>query len=497
LFFLDARLTPDTVKSGSFDLAGLLASLELKVAEMGATRIVFDSIGVLLSLMEDPATERQELYRVHDWLARSGLTGIITSRLEGKDLSTLQSYDFLQFMGDCVIVLHHRLEDRVSLRELRVVKYRGSRFSENVFPMVIGTSGISVGSFGQAPSDYHASSERISTGIARLDAMLEGGYFRGSSTLISGAPGTAKSSLAAAFVATACQRGERGLYVSFDEAPNEIIRNLGSIGIQLEPFVEAGCLRIESIRSDARSSEEHLFWLKKFINEQKPSCLVVDPISAMLKAGGLVSALSVTQRLLHYAKQQGVTILFTSLLEGNHPELEATQIQISTIADTWIHLSYLIQSGERNRALTVIKSRGTAHSNQVRELILSSEGLTLEEVYKSGGAVLMGTLRWEKEVSVAMEEERRRVELEHKRREFKATEGEISARIEMLRNELEAKRVEMAALDVEYAELEQSWLEQQEGRRSRRNPKDGTTGLSEPTPEHESDLSNQGKAGAE
>jgi circadian clock protein KaiC len=497
LFFLDARMSADIAKSGNFDLAGLLASLRAKADEMGARRIVFDSIGVLLTLMNDPVAEREELYRVHDWLSSSGLTGIITARLEGDDLSSLQRYDFLQFMSDCIVVLHHRVANRISVRELRVIKYRGSAFAENEFPLTIGSDGIEVATFGYANPQYPAFTERVSTGIARLDDMLEGGYFRGSSTLISGAPGTAKSTLAAAFIDSGCWRGEPALYVSFDETAEEIVRNLASVNIHLQPHLDAGQLHMYSIRSDSRSAEEHLLQLKKYMDGERISCLVVDPISAMLKAGGFGSALNVAQRLLHLAKSRGITTLLTSLLEGNDAEVEATQLQISTVADTWIHLSYVIHGGERNRALTIIKSRGTAHSNQVRELRLSSKGLTLEDVYTAGGAVLMGAQRWEKEIAVAAERARSRAELELKRREFEAAETEILARIEALQRELESRRQEFSILNVEQNALELGWQDGEQALRERRGEKGDHDGLgsagSEPVePETGHDRSREG-----
>jgi circadian clock protein KaiC len=459
LFFLDARMSADTIKAGQFDLSGMLASLKAKADQMKARRIVFDSIGVLLSLMGDPTLERLELYRVHDWLASSGLTGIITARLTGDDLNTLHRYEFLQFMGDCIVVLHHRVTNRVSLRDLRIVKYRGSGFAENEFPMVIGPKGMEVATVDLQWPEYKVSSERVSTGITQLDEMMEGGYFRGSSTLVSGSPGTAKSTLATAFIYACCERGERALYISFDEAASETIRNMASVGIYLQPHIDAGLLFMHSIHSDSRSSEEHLVQLKNYIDEYKPSCLAVDPMSAMLKAGGLMSAMDVTQRLIYLAKNLGITVLMTTLLEGNNPEVEATQLQISTIADTWIHLSYIIQAGERNRAITIIKSRGTAHSNQVRELILSGEGIKLNKVYTAGGAVLMGTMRWEKEIAQAAERERLRAELDKKRREFVVANEEINARIETLRRELAVRQSEMEALESEQALLEKASLD--------------------------------------
>jgi circadian clock protein KaiC len=221
LFFLDARMALETVTAGSFDLAGLLAGLQAKAAEMGARRIVFDSTDVLLAFLDDPAQERREIYRIHDWLAGSGLTGIVTVRSEGHEPLLSARYGFMQFMADCVVQLTHRLEDGVSLRTLRIAKYRGSGFAENEFPFIIGPAGIDLGLVGMLQEGQEVSGERASTGIPRLDRMLSGGFYRGSSILITGAPGTAKSTLCGAFVEAACRRGEAALYVSFDEAAGE------------------------------------------------------------------------------------------------------------------------------------------------------------------------------------------------------------------------------------------------------------------------------------
>jgi circadian clock protein KaiC len=460
LFFLDARMSPDVVPAGGFDLSGMLASLKAKADQMGARRIVFDSVDVLLSLLDDRLAERREIYRLHDWLSQSGLTGIVTSRVEGGDPLASQPYGYMQFMADCVVLLQHRLVEQVSLRGLRIVKYRGSAFAENETPMVIGTSGVEAASLGMAEVDYPVSAERVSSGIEGLDTMLGGGYYRGTSVLITGAPGTAKSTLGGAFAEAACQGGERTLYVSFDEAASEIVRNLASVGIDLGPHVAAGTLRVVSFRTEARSAEEHLLRLKALMGEHGPRCLVIDPLSAMVKAGGQLSALGVAQRLLYLTKSQGITLVCTSLLEGSNQEAEATPLQISTIADAWIHLAYAVQGGERNRALTIVKSRGTRHSNQVRELILSDAGVRLTDVYTAGGEVLMGTLRWEKEAEMEYEKERIRAEVERKRHELELAEAEAQARMQALKREIEVRRGELARLQSEQEAQEKEWNQQ-------------------------------------
>lgn len=443
LFFLDARLSPTVIRSGEFDLMAMLAALEAKAKEMNARRIVFDGIDILISLLDDPARERTEMYRLQEWLHRTGLTAIITAKsFEGDRVST-ERYAFMQFMVDAVVMLHHRMLDRVSLRGLRVLKYRGTGFAENEFPLVITRTGIDVSVFGQSELAYDVSTERVSTGVPRLDTMLDGGYYRGSGVLISGAPGTAKTTLAAAFIEAGCRRGEVGLYVSFDEAASQITRNLRSIGIDLEPHREAGRLHMYSIRTEARSSEEHFLELKALMMRIKPKHVVLDPISALTKTGGHVSAVHASLRLLDYARAEGITVLCTSLVASEDAFRETTSMQISTIADTWIHLAYMERKGERNRTLTVVKSRGMAHSNQVRELILGGNGITLADVYTAGGEVLLGTARWEYEARARDEAIRQESERAHRRRELEFEQAELDARIEGLLRERNLKRAEL------------------------------------------------------
>jgi circadian clock protein KaiC len=467
LFFLDARMSTDTIRTGPFDLTGMLASLDAKAREMGARRIVFDSIDVLLTMLNDPIGERQEIYRLHEWLNSTGLTGIITTRGDPQSSPDSQRFGFIQYTTDCIVQLVMRVTERVALRELRVLKYRGSTFRGNEFPFVIGQAGIEVAAFGEE-REVQVFTERISSGVERLDTMLNGGYLRGTSVLITGAPGTAKSSLAGAFTAAACQRGERTLLVSYDEAGAEIVRNLASIGLDLQPYIDNGLLCFYASQTQSGSAEEHLIRLRNLIRTYDPRCLVVDPLSAMIKAGGHLNALGVAIRLLALTKTAGITSVFTSLLEGSDPSQESSPLRISTIADTWIHLSYLVQGGERNRALTIVKSRGTRHSNQVRELLLSDEGITLADVYSAGGAVLMGTLRWERELLEQNEEVKRQAELERKRREFELAIVEANARIEILKRESEARAAELKLLDQQEQKQDHAGLAGQAERLRRR-----------------------------
>lgn len=468
LFFLNARPSADVITAGQFDLTGLLAGLEAKAREMGARRIVFDSVDVLLSLLDDPAAERREVYRIHEWLGDSGLTGLISARFSGEAPLLSQRYGFVQFMADCVVLLSHRTQDRVSLRALQVLKYRGSGFAEAEVPILIGPQGLDVANLGAMEMDYPASRERVSTGVARLDQMLRGGYHRGSSVLITGAPGTTKSTLSGAFVEAACRRGERALLVSFDESANEIVRNLASVSIDLAPHLAGGSLLIHAARTEAGSAEMHLVTLRRLIETHRPDCMVIDPLSAMIKAGGLIPAVSMAQRLIYLAKTRSITLVCTSLLEGEN-YTEASPLQVSTVADTWIHLEYLVRGGERNRTLSVVKSRGTGHSDQVRELVLSDDGVDLADVYISGGEVLMGTLRWEREAQDEAEHAHARAELAQRRKASELAQAEAQARLEVARQELEARRAELAALEVQTRVYEQAWREHSAGLEARRS----------------------------
>jgi circadian clock protein KaiC len=457
LFFLDAQLSPTTVQAGDFDIAGMLAGLEAKAREMGAKRIVFDGIDVLLTLLSNPTKERREMYRLQEWLAANGLTAVITAKAGESDAAGSERYSFMQFMVDAVITLHHRMLDRVSLRGIRVMKYRGSGFSEGEFPLIITDRGIEVATFGMSELDFEVSTERVSSGVPRLDTMLDGGYFRGSGVLISGSPGVAKTTLAGAFALAACKRGERVLYVSFDEAGNQIVRNLRSVGMELEPFRDSGLLQFYSVRTETRSSEDHLVNLKKHLTEFRPQNFIVDPLSALAKAGGHIAAVHASLRLLDYARALGITTVCTSLVADNAIS-EATTTQISTIADTWIHLAYVVHGGERNRTLTIVKSRGMKHSNQVRELVLDDDGVTLADVFTAGGTVLVGTARFEHEARMRELAANERTERALRRKTAEQGEAKLRAQIAALEAELEAHRLS--------SELSASQDEETESRRS-------------------------------
>ncbi|MCA1798579.1 MAG: circadian clock protein KaiC [Xanthomonadaceae bacterium] len=446
LSFVDAQPAADLMQSGEFDLGGLLAALQAMVTETGAQRIVFDALDVMLALLSDSAARRTEIYRLHDWLLKHELTAVITAKA-GADERT-----FMQFMVDCAVILGHEVVKGVSQRNLRVQKYRGTRFDENQSPFLIGNHGLEVEVAVARPLErgsLKASSERVSSGVERLDTMLGGGgYYRGASVLITGFPGTAKTTLCGTFAEAACQRSERTLFVSFDSDANEVIRDLASVGIRLARHEKSGHLRMVSARTIAGSAELYLARIKALAKEHEARCVVIDPVSTWSKSGSDLSAYSIAERLINWSKAEGITLLCSSLLDEMALHTEGgSSLQISELADTWIHLNHMEQAGERNRSLSIIKSRGTAHSNQVRELILSDEGVTLADTYAAGGEVLMGTLRWQKERAEHAAAEVTEVAGRLKRVRLEAEEAELEVQLKSLGVELEAKKVEKSLLE--------------------------------------------------
>ena len=452
LYFMDAQPTPDLVQSGSFDLNGMLAALTAQAKSMGAQRLVFDALDIVLALLPDEAARRREVYRLHEWLLAHELTGLITAKAGEVENSSpgKQPFGFMQFMVDCSVKLNHRVSLGVSQRNLRVQKFRGSSFDENESPFIIGKGGFDVAlarSIGR--KDTQVSQERVSSGVKRLDTMLGGGYYRGASVLITGLPGTAKTTLAGAFAEAACERGERTMFVSFDSDGSEVMRNLASVGIDLNRYAKSGLLHMVSARTITGSAETLLVHIKTLAMEHKARCLVIDPVSTLAKAGNELTAHGVAERLIDWSKSDGATLLCTSLLNelAGPGDSGNTPLQISTIADTWIHLNYLVQAGERNRGLSIVKSRGTEHSNQVRELILSNDGVTLADIYTAGGEVLMGTMRWEKESAERVANEVAEVAGQLRRVTLDAEEAVLEVRAKAVQTELLAKQVEKTLLE--------------------------------------------------
>ena len=453
---LDARLNDSVECAGEFDLVGLLALVGARAKAIGARTVVFDGLDVLLAFLADPILVRREMFRLRDWVHASGLTVVVTAKADSAPAHGPHAEnEFLQYVADCVLTLEHRVSQGTALRFVRISKYRGASHSANEFPFAITSAGIQVAVGTLREVAYAASTERVSTGVDRLDAMLSGGYYRGSSVLITGAPGTAKTSLVSCFAAAAAARGERTLLVSFDESPDQIMRNVASIGLELGAYVRAGVLRLQGLRARADSPEAHVARLRASVREFGPVNLVIDPLSALDQRGCEADAEGAALRLLDFAKNAGITLVSTSLLGNSLPATEQTPLNISTIADTWIHVSYVSRGGERNRALTIVKSRGTGHSNQVRELILGASGVTLADVYSAAGEVLMGTARWERE----NEERRARssVEASTRIREQKAAMAlaETEAQLATLGRARSIQQAELAQLHEDSLATEQ------------------------------------------
>ncbi|NNM68848.1 MAG: circadian clock protein KaiC [Gallionella sp.] len=430
-------------ETGEYDLEGLFIRLGLAIDSIGAKRVVLDTIESLFAGLPNPLILRAELRRLFRWLKDKGVTAIITGE-RGDETLTRQGLE--EYVSDCVIVLDHRVTDQASSRRLRVVKYRGSTHGTNEYPFLIDEDGISVLPVTSLGLQHAVSTERIPTGIARLDAMLGGvGYYRGSSVLISGTAGTGKSSIAAHFVDAACRRGERALYFAFEESPGQIIRNMRSIGINLEPWVKKGLLFFQATRPSFAGLEMQLTMMHKTVNTFKPQVVVVDPLNGFVSGGNAVEVKSMLIRLADFFKTNQITCLFTSLTAGGKPT-EVTDVAISALIDTWLILRDIEIGGERNRALSILKSRGMAHSNQIRECLLSEHGVELCEVYVGAGGVLTGSARLAQEaleqagkLTRKQETERRQLELESKRR---ALEAQIDAmRADFVVRETEALKI--------------------------------------------------------
>lgn len=441
--FIDAQLSRSIVQGGAFDLLGLLAVVGAKAKQSKAKRIVFDGLDVLLAHLDNPLLIRQEIFRLREWLYANEMTGIITTKADPSGEQSIAEYNFLQFMADCVVVLEHRLAGGAAVRMFRVTKYRGIAHSANEFPFTIASSGIEVAASTSAEIDHPMFANRITSGVSRLDDMLGGGYYQGSSVLISGAPGTSKTTLAAAFAQAACLRKEPTIYVSFDEAPAQIVRNTLSVGIDLTRHIKSGLLQICSLRARSDNAQAHVARIRTLIDQHHARNLLIDPISALFRVSDQESADRAAVQVFDLAKTRGVSTVATSLLSNASALSEETQVGVSTIADTWMHVSYVSQGGERNRALTIIKSRGTAHSNQVRELVLSDKGITLADPYMSAGEVLMGTLRWERENQERHAKIVDQAELERSQTHAELALAETRARIEAARTEESARAADL------------------------------------------------------
>ncbi len=439
LFLVDGRMPIEVMRSGDTDISGLLAGLGALATRTGAAWVVFDSLDAMLASMQSDEARRRELTRIHEWIEAHQLTCIITAKRGPAWDSIATDQARLSYLVDCVVDLDAKVVDTLSHRSLRIVKYRGSAHYDNEVPCMIGPAGFHLAPVVLTSAEYQVFQDRLSTGIPALDAMLGGGILRGSAVLVTGAPGTAKTSVSGRFVEAHCARGEKALIVCFDESPAEMVRNLTSIGVKLAPHLASGRLRMHGLSARWQSADLVAAKLHKMIKEWSPSCVVVDPISALIKGGGEIAAMSALLQIFQQCKVRGITLLLPCILKNSDVDGATSEIHASTVADVWIDLSYLVRAGERNRLLTVVKARGTAHSNQVRELLLSDKGIELTAPYTEEGEVLTGTLRWQKEqraqksrADAALAEQREAVA-------FESTTAQLANRISTLQIELQAR----------------------------------------------------------
>jgi circadian clock protein KaiC len=377
-------------ESGEYDLEGLFVRLGHAIESIGAKRVVLDTMEVLFASLPNEAILRSELRRLFRWLKDKGVTAVITAE-RGRESLTRNGLE--EYVSDCVIVLDHRVSDQIATRHLRIVKYRGALHGTNEFPFLIGDDGIGVLPITSLALNHTASNGRIATGIPRLDAMLGGkGFFRGSSILLTGTPGTGKTIISANFAQTAARRGERVLFFSFEESPDQIIRNMHSIGLRLEPLVKRGLLRFHSARPSLYGLEMHLATMFKEIAEFKPHVVIIDPITSLMHSGSDSEGKGMVTRLIDYLKAGQVTSLFTSLTQGGQA-LQTSESAMSSLMDAWVLLQDFEGNGERNRILYVLKARGMAHSNQIREFLISDRGIDVVDAYIGPSGVLTGSAR--------------------------------------------------------------------------------------------------------
>lgn len=424
-------------ETGEYDLEGLFVRLEDAIESIGAKRVVLDTIEALFCGLANTAVLRAELRRLFRWLKTKGVTVIVTGEQQP---GARVGHGLEEYVSDCVIVLDHRVSEQVSTRRLRIVKYRGSSHGTNEYPFLIDSRGLVVLPVTSLRLEHDVPTERVSSGIAGLDEMLSGeGYFRGSSVLISGTAGTGKTSVASHFAAAACRRGERCLYFAFEESSSQLIRNMGSIGVDLQPWVKKGRLHFNAARPTLHGLEMHLTKIHQAVLDLRPRCVVVDPITDFLSVGSVLEVESMLMRLVDFLKSHQVTALFTCLTSYPGP-LESTVVGISSLIDTWLLVRDVEQAGERNRGICILKSRGMAHSNKIREFRITNQGIELADVYLGADGALMGATRQAHEAQDRASALRRRQALERKRRH-------LERRREALEADLAALQMNLAATE--------------------------------------------------
>ncbi|QKG55781.1 circadian clock protein KaiC [Hymenobacter sp. BRD128] len=428
-------------EAGEYDLDGLFIRLGYAIDSIGAKRVVLDTIEALFAGFPNEAVLRSEIRRLFRWLKDKGVTTVITAE-RGDGTLTRQGLE--EYVSDCVILLDNRVIDQITTRRLRIVKYRGSTHGTNEYPYLISEDGISVLPVTSLKLEHTVSNEIISSGVPGLDEMFtRKGWYRGSSVLLTGTAGTAKTTLAASFAAETCRRGERCLYFAFEESPAQLMRNMLSVGIDLRPYVDQGLLRIEASRPTLNGLERHLVTLHKTIGDYRPEAVVIDPISNLVSVGSLSEVRSMLTRMIDFLKVNGITALFTALISARNGQMEMTEEGVSSLVDTWISVRDLEGVGERNRGLSILKARGMSHSNQVREFLVTSHGIQLLDVIIGPEGIITGagrlTQRIQEEAQRVVkqhEADRRDRELERKRRVLEATIANLRTEFETVEEEL-------------------------------------------------------------
>jgi circadian clock protein KaiC len=431
-------------ETGEYDLEGLFIRLGHAIDSIGAKRVVLDTVEALFAGLPNHAVLRAELRRLFRWLRDRGVTAVITGEKGGGNAIT--RYGLEEYVADCVIILDHRIDEQITTRRLRVLKYRGTAHGMNEYPFLIGAHGFSVLPITSLQLDHQVSAQRIPMGIARLDQMLGGkGVFRGSSVLVSGSPGTGKSSIAAKLVETTCRRGERALFFAYEESAAQIVRNMRSVGIDLEPWIKKGLLEIHSSRPTLQGLEQHLVMIHDVVRAFRPAVVAVDPISNLTMAHNDSEVKPTLMRLIDFLKKEQITALFTSLTSGGDATSapEDSQVGVSSLMDTWLLLRNVEFTGEHNRTIFVRKSRGMAHSNQVREFLLSDGGIDLVDVYLGNERVLTGSARVAQEAQERVVVALRTQDHQRKLRQLASRRKAIEAQMAALQGEAEAEAEEV------------------------------------------------------
>jgi circadian clock protein KaiC len=433
-------------EAGEYDLEGLFIRLGHAIDSIGARRVVLDTIETLFGGLENAAVLRSELRRLFAWLKQKGVTAVITGE-RGDGTLTRQGLE--EYVSDCVILLDHRVSEQLSTRRLRIVKYRGSTHGTNEYPFLIDENGISVLPVTSAGLAHGVSDERVSTGVPRLDTMLGGqGLYRGSSVLVTGTAGTGKTSLAAHFADATCRRGERCLYFAFEESQSQFVRNMRSIGLDLEPWIEQDLLRFHAMRPTAHGLEMHLATLHKLVKAFEPRAVVLDPITSFVSAGTTADTEAMLLRLIDFLKAGEITAFLTTLTHAGQ-FMERTEAGISSLIDTWMLLRDIELGGERNRGMYVLKSRGMSHSNQIREFLLTDHGVELKDVYVGPEGVLTGSLRLAREARERAEALVRQQDIERRRRDLERKREQLEGQVAAQRVQLEAELEELKQLIAE------------------------------------------------